>query len=168
MKKISLIFCLFLVFLSVEPVFAVDEDFHFGFQILQESISKADDIRGGSYLYLGSAFSLGSKFTINAKYAWNISPDCYTDHLVSLEPQYTFGNPGELMNSNLSLVYLENLNQNHSRYYGIRFCPVSSGRSFFTPNVKMSMEFLPIGVLYNAHTGQYVTTFEFFSVTTYF
>ena len=167
MKKILLI-GLFLLFVSAGPVFAVDEDYHFGFQILQESISKTDGISGGSYLYLGPSFSFSPKFALNVKYASNISPESFTDHLLSVEPQYTFGDPAGPVHSAFSLVYLTNLKQSHSNYYGIRFCPISSGRSVFSPNVKMTFEFFPIGYLYNSDTDEHVTTFEFFSVTTYF
>ena len=117
---------------------------------------------------MGTAFSFNPKFALNAKYAWNISPESHSDHLISIEPQYTFGKPGSPLNSNLSLVYLTNLDQKESKYYGLRFCPFSSGRSTFTQNFKMSMELFPIGYLYNADTKQHVATFEFISVTTYF
>lgn len=168
MKKASLIIGLCLILAWAAPAFAVDEDYHFGIQMLQESISKAKDISGGSYLFLGTSFSFNPKIAINAKYAWNVAPDSFTDHLVSLEPQYTFGKPEASLHANISFVYLTNLDQKDSQYYGVRFCPFSSGRSAFTQNFKLSMEFLPVGYLYNADTKEHVTTFEFFSITAYF
>jgi hypothetical protein len=168
MKKMSLIIGLILILIVTVPVFAVDEDYHFGIQMLQESISKADGISGGSYLSLGAAFSFNPKFTINVKYAWNTAPESFSDHLISLEPQYTFGKPGSPLNSNLSLVYLKNMDQTDSAYYGLRWCPISSGRYTFTQNAKMTIELFPVGYLYNADTRRYVRTFEFVSFTTYF
>jgi hypothetical protein len=170
MKKTSVIslISLFLIFIFAGSAFAVDEDYHFGIQFSQESVSKADGISGGSYLYLGSAFNFNPKLSINVKYAWNIAPESYSDHLVSLESQYTFGSPEAQASSTLALVYLMNLDQDHPHYYGLRFCPISSGRAIFSSRSKMTVEMFPFEILYNTNTQERITTFEFVSFTAYF
>ncbi|HEY8392733.1 MAG TPA: right-handed parallel beta-helix repeat-containing protein [Capillibacterium sp.] len=120
----------------------------FGLRFSIETISKTGDINGGSYLYL-NPFVTYERFTLNLRYSVDIAPNKFSDHLLSITPQFNIKYKNQADYYYFGLTWLR---AKDNTYYGVKFSPV------FSQDV--TVEMFPISLLYSPQTSEWIFIFE--------
>lgn len=137
-----------------------DDGVVYGVKFSLETISKTNDINGGGYFFINPVISFNDKFSLNLRYSTDLSPNTFSDHIISITPQFYKAYSKNNLIMYIGLTYLRSSDDN---YFGIKFCPLTTGRED-----GVMIDVLPISYLYSPETLAKIIMFEVFTIGFYF
>ncbi|UCF98547.1 MAG: hypothetical protein JSV89_03190 [Spirochaetaceae bacterium] len=131
-----------------------------GIRLGQEGITAAPGIDGGGYLYYEAMAEFNSTVGFGVKYAVGLFPAYSANHLITILSRLNIRLADELY-TGISAAYLLSTNYRNEphHYLGARLVPIHSG------NIGgISIEVLPVSVLFDLASGRPVFMFELLSL----